>query len=71
MDKADLFTSLFHDIVPAATMQATIAIQGLDHYNSNVFTFTNLELLDSNFAPLTWGNAEDWPAGTRNNVCYF
>jgi hypothetical protein len=70
-DKADLFASLFHDIVPAATMQASIAISNLDRYDSPVFTFSDLELLDSNYAALTFGNGIDFPAPTRNSVRYF
>jgi hypothetical protein len=70
-DKADLFASLFHDIVPAATMQATIAISDLDRYDSNVFTFTDLELLDANFTTLANGAGADWPNGTRTNARYF
>ena len=49
-------------------MQATLSIHYLDWYDSPVFAFSDLELLDTNFITLITGNAVDWPAGTRNNV---
>jgi hypothetical protein len=72
-DKSELFASLFTDIVPAAAMQATFAITDMDSYSTDVFTFNDMELLDSNFRVLETGhpNAADYPPATRNNVRYF
>jgi hypothetical protein len=67
-DKSELFASLFTDyIVPAAKMQATFAITDMDSYSTDVFTFNDMELLDSNFRVLETGhpNAADYPPATR------
>jgi hypothetical protein len=65
-DKAELFASIFTDIVPAAAMQASFAVTNLQDYATEVFDFADIKLLNSKFHPLAPGNADalDWPPAT-------
>jgi hypothetical protein len=51
-NKAELFTFKFTNIVPAAALKATLTISNLQDYNTTVFTFSNIKLVDSNFSTL-------------------
>ena len=70
-DKAELFASTFTDIVPAAALEATVAIRDLQDYSTTVFTFSNIKLVDSNFRPLPPGVGADWPVRTHADVRFF
>jgi hypothetical protein len=70
-DKIEFFTASFEDIVPAANAQSTLAIVDLDDYNTNVFTFNDLEPLDGNYQVLNTGANPDYAQLTRSRTRYF
>jgi hypothetical protein len=70
-DKAELFASLFVDQVPAADIEATLAIGDMDAYSTTVFEFADFQLLDSDYKALPIGTAADFLARTRENVRFF
>jgi hypothetical protein len=70
-DKTELLAALFEDTVPAATMQANIAISDMDSYLAPVYTFSDMEILDSTFRALNVGNALDYPAASRQRARFF
>ena len=55
-DKTEFFLSEFEDIVPAANVQGEMAISDLQDPNSNVFAFSDMEILDANLATLPRGH---------------
>jgi hypothetical protein len=59
-DKIEFLTAPCEDIVPAANGQTPSAIIDLNDYNRNVFSFTDLELLDGNFHIINTSAALDY-----------
>ena len=55
-DKTDYFMAKFEDIVPAAKLQADMAIASLDHIASDVFSFADFELLNASLLVIPRGN---------------
>jgi hypothetical protein len=70
-DKLELLSALFEDTVPAAAMQASIAISDMDSYLTVIYSFTDMELLDSAFRPLNLGNGNDYPQASRQRAPFF
>jgi hypothetical protein len=70
-DKTELLATLFEDTVPAAAMQANIAISDMDSYLSPVYSISDMEILDSTFRPLNLGNGIDYPAASRQRARFF
>jgi hypothetical protein len=50
IDKTEHFMAKFEGIVPAAKLQANMAIASLDDITSDVFSFADMEILDANLA---------------------
>ena len=59
-DKTDFYMAQFEDIVPAAKLQANVAIENLNDIRSDVFLFADMEILDANLAVM--------PRGVNPNV---
>ena len=55
IDKTEFFMGKFEDIVPAAKLQADMAIASLDDIASDVFSFADMEILDANLATIPRG----------------
>jgi hypothetical protein len=55
-DKTEFFLPRFEDIIPAASIQGEMAILNLEDPNSNVFVFSDTEILDANLATLQQGH---------------
>jgi hypothetical protein len=72
-DKSECFISKFDNIVPAAKLQADMAITSLGETSSDVFEFADMEILDANLATLPRGpqNAVEIAPQTRLRVRYL
>jgi hypothetical protein len=70
-DKTELFASLYNDHVPAADIEATLAISDMDDYNTTVFEFVDFQLLDSDYRTLANGTNLDYSARTRTDCRFF
>jgi hypothetical protein len=55
-DKMECFLAKFEDILPAAKLQANMAIENLDNIGSDVFEFADMETLDTNLVVMPRGN---------------
>jgi hypothetical protein len=70
-DRTEFFLAKFEEIVPSASLQTEMAMRDLDNVNSNVFTFSDMEVLDANMATLGRGPGADFPAATRQRTRFL
>jgi hypothetical protein len=70
-DKTAYFLSKFEDIVPAAKLQANMAIASLDDLGSDVFSFADMEILDANLSVINRGIAADFTPQARARTRYL
>jgi hypothetical protein len=70
-DKTELFASVYNDHVPAADIEASLAIADMSNYSTNVFQFLDFQFLDSDYRALPPGAAIDYTARTRENCRYL
>jgi hypothetical protein len=63
-DKTEFLIAKFEDIVPSASLQTNMAIRDLDLVNSNAFSFSDVEILDTNVLQ-SRGNGVDFPPAAR------
>jgi hypothetical protein len=70
-DRTEFFLAKFEEIVPSASLQTEMAIRDLDNVNSNVFTFSDMEILDTNMATLGRGPGADFPVATRQRTRFL
>ena len=72
-DKTEFYMAQFEDIVPAAKLQANMAIETLNDIRSDVFSFADMEILDANLAVIPRGanpNA-DFTQAARDRTRYL
>jgi hypothetical protein len=71
-DKTEFFMGKFEDIVPAAKLQANMAIEQLDDIRTDAFAFGDMELLDASLALLPRGNANaEFSQAARDRTRYI
>jgi hypothetical protein len=61
----------FEDIVPAAKLQANMAIENLDDIGTDVFAFADMQILDASLTVIPRGNAADFPPIARERTRYL
>jgi hypothetical protein len=72
-EKTDFFTIAFEDVVPATYLQSSMAIGDLDSMELSVYTFADMEILDSNLTIIPRGNGLDYSPQARECtrfLCY-
>jgi hypothetical protein len=72
-DKTKFFLPEFEDVVPAASVQGEMAISDLQDQNSDVFVFSDIEILDANLVTLHGGhvNALEHPQAAGNQTRFL
>jgi hypothetical protein len=61
---------LFNKHVPAADIEASLAIADMDNYGTDVFVFQDFQLVDSDYRVLATGAGADYIARARTD-CRF
>jgi hypothetical protein len=70
-EKTDFFTAAFEDVVPAAYLQSSMAIGDLDSMELPVYTFADMEILDSNLTVIPQGNGLDYSPQARERTRFL
>jgi hypothetical protein len=71
-DKTEFFMAKFEDIVPAAKLQANMAIEDLDDIRTDVVSFADMETLDASLAVIPRGNPNiDFTQPVRDRTRYL
>ena len=70
-DKVDILLQRFQDEVPDATLRIAMAMQEFDNYDTPLYEFTSLALVDGRNQLIDLGNGLGIPAEVRNQAAFF